>query len=151
MLSINAQLSTVDNYQHILSFDPALDIDSDEHKIDRYLETGDEQFMPMKAGEQATVFTLRHLTGEVRRKLKDLIRSGGQDKSRMHQFFFEAAKYALVSIVNPDVEVKQGKDGDGHPHAEPELLERLYSQDNAIVEDLGLRVFHEDFQPPKKS
>lgn len=54
--------SSVQEYTHVYSDDPALDKDSDSFDHGRWIESGDAKFLPTKAGMEPTVFRMRHLS-----------------------------------------------------------------------------------------
>jgi len=69
--------SSVREYTHWYSGDPAIDSEHDAFDWDRFLESGDTEFCPLKPKQMPTEFRLRHLTGREHADLVDIMQARG--------------------------------------------------------------------------
>lgn len=140
-----------DDYTHIYSKDPAIDQTLPDYDPEKWGETGEAKYLPVKPGDEPVRFTLRHLRGRAKAVLTDRLAAEGHA-----QTFVEAVALALVRIEN-------GQLDDGTPfqvgftedkrdrvrRCDDRTLDLLYSVDNAeLIIELGNRVIRETFGNP---
>lgn len=130
------------DFDHIYSKDPAIDIEHEDYDHEKWLESGFEKFLPLKPGQEPTVFRLRHLRGREYSELVDLAQSSGMTTAAT-----EAFKRCVVKISDHDFDRVAGRVPD-------EVVDMYYFAEGfdpgAVVLEVGLRPINEA-TPKKKS
>jgi len=141
-----------ENYQHIYSNDPAVDQKHPDFDPEKWAETGDGKWLPLRPGAEPVRFELRHLRGRAKAYLTDRQASGVGGASTLT----DAVSLALVKIYNGiredgsefDVKTVMVKDA-RLSMADDDTIDTLYSVDNgSLIAELGLRIFKETFGNP---
>jgi len=130
--------SSFAEFSHVYSKDPAIDTESESYDFQRWLESGDPEFLPLKPGQKPTEFRLRHLTAKEHAEIVDKAQGGGALSVAA------AAFQACVTKIS---------DFDFRYPMSDEVLNAIYyhpeHQVGAIVLEVGIRALNE--VAPKKS
>jgi len=125
-------------FSHVYSKDPAIDAASEALNFDRWLESGDPEFLPLKPGQKPTEFRLRHLTAREHAEIVDLVQNSGTASAAMMAFRLCVTKISDLDFRYP---------------MSDEVLDAIYYHPDhspgAIVLEVGLRALSE--VAPKKS
>jgi len=140
-LLITRPPSSFAEYDHIYSKDPAVEVESEDYDFDKWLECGLEKFLPLKPGQEPSVFRLRHLTAREHADLMDLAQTDGMASAATAAF-----KVGVVKVS--DVDFDRGRDG-----IPDEILDAFYFAPGfpagSVVLEIGLRIINEA-NPKKK-
>lgn len=141
-----------DDYAHVYVGDGALDL-GDEEKANAYrvaCETNDADKLPLKEGQEPTLFWLRHPTGAVRAYLQDLFLQDAKDHPTT--VALEAVACCLQKVTNGDCELDHMVDRHFRVRRlTSECLARLAEVDElGLVQDLGGRIATELYLKKKR-
>lgn len=145
--------STFEDYDHICGSDPAVDQKSEKFDYEKYQETNDLLFLPLREGHQPTVFRLRHLSGALHQDADDAFRS----TDGMNRRTEELCRRAIVEIRNPDGAIELEKDNAGI--MTKAQFDRLWDSPEpdgsypirVALAEVASRVLREDIFPKKKA
>jgi len=120
---------STDSVVHVYSQDPAIDKDHPDFDWDRFKETGEMKYLPIKEGQTPTVFQIRRLT---RRQFLKVIKSDDAEQ------FSEAVAYGLRGIKDWGAPVDLKFQGDGQERLHPDTLDRIFAVE--LFVELGARI-----------
>jgi hypothetical protein len=147
-LDITRKPSTFEPYDHICSFDDAIDSEHADCDHDKWMDTGDDTFLPRKTKKKPTIFTLRHLSGRAHRRIADISTTEGNAEA-----CYQIVRYSLSAIKNPDIPLELERDDDGCEVVPEGVMDMLWMDANGrrAIFELASRVYREDFNTQKKS
>ena len=132
MLKLKKNLT--ETITHIWTDDPAIDSSSPEFNADKYIETGDEKYLPMKEGEEPTRFRIAPLT---RKQWLEVSSQGGLTAQ-----VDVAVAYALRGVENLEIngsplhlETEPTSKGN---RVKQEYLDQIW--DPSLMTELGARI-----------
>lgn len=67
--------------EHVWSKDTSIDSDNPNFDHAKWIETGDDQFLPLKAGEKPTVFVIKGVSREVIKRANAMLMRGDAEES----------------------------------------------------------------------
>jgi len=144
MLPVIRKPSSVVQYDHVYSDDPAIDTESEALDHEKWKESGDPQFLPFKPDQKPTVFRMRHLTARQHAHLMNVAEDSG-----MAVATFEAFRYCVLKVSGIEFELAQE---DGHEVVPDSVVDSIYDcpdfRRGAIVREVGVRAITEAM--PKK-
>ncbi len=138
----------VRQFDYIVSLDPALDSNHPnfEDLWRQYTEMGDASVLPMLAGQQPTVWQLRHITGKAQELLLGELHAAQEDDSKVMAAMYNCCRYAVVGAKNfetsagADFEFKTRKCLDTKASVlDDDTMARLKVTHPALVYELGSR------------
>lgn len=129
------------SYLHIYSRDAALDIEREDFDHEKWIDLGDEKYLPTLDGRTATEFVMRHLTDEELCFVQGRARAEGEE-----MMLWWAVALSLVRI-EPYVEGREvtrvpGKFGRTYASDDDMAIVRGVD-DQALFVELGLRAIKE--------
>lgn len=125
--------------EYVCSFDPAIDKENPDFNHAKYVETGDEKYLPIKQGEKPTKFVLRGVSRDVWKSVSaDMLRSD------MLPAFESLVRHGIVKAINfGDWKAERDKDG-GLSKASMQPFRSI-----AWLSELGLRIQNLSSVPEK--
>ena len=129
-------------YTHVYSKDPALDVKHESFDHARFVESGEQSFLPTVQGQKPTLFTLRRLGGREIERLNGVVARDGWRAA-----CWDACQVAIESISDlPFEHVYAGAER----VAPDEVLEQLRRiDDGGVIYELGNRILVGDREPKK--
>ncbi len=138
----------VKQFDYICQIDPALDTDTPgfEDLWRQYTEQGNADILPLRAGQQPTVWQLRHVIGKAQELLLGELHAAQEDDSKVMAAMYNCCRYAVVGARNfvDDKGVKfpfkTRKCGDtGATMLDDDTMAQLKATHPSLVYDLGSR------------
>jgi len=121
---------STDKIEYVYSQDPAINKDSAEYNWEKFVETGDRKYLPIRDGHLPTVFSLQRLP---RTQFLRVLKMDRVDQAS------EAVALGLKDVKNwgGPLELKF-KEQDGQDRLTPDTLEKMFAVE--LFAELGVRI-----------
>ncbi len=125
------KLRSTDTLAYVCTFDPSVDLE--KANLDKYRETLDRKYLPLKDGEVPSVFRLRRLSFDQLQAARKKTAEEGSAAGAC-----EAIAYGLVSVENFDARVEHKKSVYGERLSKESL--EYFARDADLMYELGFTI-----------